>query len=301
MALQTGSIMNNYFRPRRSMLYVPGCNTRYLEKARSLPADSVILDLGDPILISAKEVSRQNVVNAVKQGNYGISEVVIRVNDLDSLWGADDIKAVANIGADAILFSHIENRDDVLKALDALDSAGGQSTPVMVMVESPLAVLHAEEIASASDRIACMIMATSDLTSQLHAHTTRERLPLLTSLSMVILAARAHNRAVVDGINSHFKDMEAFEYACRLGRDMGFDGKSMVHPLQLTYANDAFKPKPAEVKSAREIISALSAANAAGRGTVVVNDRLVERHHIEAAERLLSLSEMIEKLEDEHA
>jgi citrate lyase subunit beta/citryl-CoA lyase len=301
MALQTGSIMNNYFRPRRSMLYVPGCNTRYLEKARSLPADSVILDLGDPILISAKEVSRQNVVNAVKQGNYGISEVVIRVNDLDSLWGADDIKAVANIGADAILFSHIESRDDVLKALDALDSAGGQSTPVMVMVESPLAVLHAEEIASASDRIACMIMATSDLTSQLHAHTTRERLPLLTSLSMVILAARAHNRAVVDGINSHFKDMEAFEYACRLGRDMGFDGKSMVHPLQLTYANDAFKPKPAEVKSAREIISALSAANAAGRGTVVVNDRLVEHHHIEAAERLLSLSEMIEKLEDEHA
>jgi citrate lyase subunit beta/citryl-CoA lyase len=301
MALQTGSIMNNYFRPRRSMLYVPGCNTRYLEKARSLPADSVILDLGDPILISAKETSRHNVVDAVKQGGYRASEVVIRVNDLESPWGYDDIKAVANIGADAILFSHIESRAGLLRALEALDQAGGHNMPVMVMIESPLAVLHAEAIASASDRIACLVMATSDLTSQLHAHTTRDRIPLLTSLSMVILAARAYNRAVVDGINSHFKDIESFEYACRLGRDMGFDGKSMIHPLQLTYANDAFTPKPSEVKTAREIISALSEANAAGRGTVVVNDRLVERHNIEAAERLLELSEMIAKLEEDHA
>lgn len=293
--------MNNYFRPRRSMLYVPGCNTRYLEKARTVPADSVILDLGDPILISAKESSRRDVVNAVKQGGFGSSEVVIRINGLDSPWGHDDIRAVANIGADAILFSNIESREDVLKSIDALDRAGGQDTPVMVMIASPRAVLHAEEIAGASDRIACMIMATSDLTSQLHAHTTRDRLPLLTSLSMVILAARAHNRAVVDGINSHFKDIEAFEYACRLGRDLGFDGKSMVHPLQLTYANDAFTPKPSEVKTAREIISALSLANAAGRGTVVVNDRLVEHHHVEAAQRLLSLCEMIAKMEEQHA
>jgi citrate lyase subunit beta/citryl-CoA lyase len=283
------------------MLYVPGCNTRYLEKARIVPADSVILDLGDPILISAKESSRQNVVEAVKQGGFGSSEVVIRINALNTPWGHDDIHAVAKIGADAILFSNIESREDVLNSIEALDQAGGQNTPVMVMIASPLAVLHAEEIASASDRIACMIMATSDLTSQLHAHTTRDRLPLLTSLSMVILAARAHNRAVVDGISSHFKDIESFEYACRLGRDMGFDGKSMVHPLQLTYANDAFTPKPSEVKTAREIISALSLANAAGRGTVVVNDRLVEHHHVEAAQRLLSLCEMIAKMEDEHA
>ena len=289
--------MNKHFRPRRSMLYVPGCNTRYLEKARSLPADSVILDLGDPILISAKEESRRNVVKAVEQGGYGAREVVIRVNDLKSPWGHADIKAVAKIGADAILFTNIEGRDDVLAALEALDQAGGQDTPVMVMIESPMAVLHAEEIAKASDRIACMIMATSDLISQMHAHSTKDRFPLLTSLSMVILAARAYNRGVVDGINSHIKNMEAFEYACRLGRDLGFDGKSLVHPLQLTYANDAFTPKPAEVNTAKEIINALSAANAAGRGTVVVNDRLVEHHHVEAAKRLLSLSAMIEKLE----
>jgi citrate lyase subunit beta/citryl-CoA lyase len=283
------------------MLYVPGCNTRYLEKARSLPADSVILDLGDPILIEAKDTSRQNVVRAVKQGGYGPREVVIRINDLNSPWGHDDIQAVAGIGADAVLFTNIECKDDVLGALDALDQAGGKDTPVMVMIETPLAVLHAEEIASASGRIACMIMATTDLISQLHARTTNERLPLLTSLSMVLLAARAYNRCVVDGINSHLKDMEAFEYACRLGRDLGFDGKSLVHPLQLAYANDAFTPKPSEVKTAREIISALSAANAAGRGTVVINDRLVEHHHIAAAKRLLALSDKIEELEREYA
>lgn len=292
--------MNKYFRPRRSMLYVPGCNPRYLEKARSLPADSIILDLGDPILIDAKVSSRQNVVRHVKEGGYGEREVVVRVNDLDSPWGRDDIQAVAGIGADAILFTNIESRDDVNAALAILDEAGGEDLPVMVMIESPLAVLHAEEIASASDRIACMIMATSDLISQMHARTTNERLPLLASLSMVVLAARAYKRGVVDGINSHLKDMVAFEYACRLGRDLGFDGKSLVHPLQLAYANDAFTPKSSEVKTAREIISALSAANAAGRGTVVVNDRLVEHHHIEEAKRLINLSEMIARLEQSY-
>ncbi len=289
--------MNHHFRPRRSMLYVPGCNTRYLEKARSLPADSLIFDLGDPILFSAKEISRQNVVNAIREGGYGQREVVVRVNDLDSPWGHDDIRAVANIGADAILFSNIESRADVLSALAALDQAGGQDLPIMVMIETPLAVLHAEEIASASERISCMVIATSQLISQMNARVTPDRMPILTSLSLVVLAARAYHRNVVDGNNNQIKDIAAFEYACRLGRDLGFDGKSLVHPMQLAYANDAFKPKPTEVKAAREIISALSEANAAGRGTVVVNDRLVERHHVKAAKRMLALSEMIAKLE----
>ncbi|MBA4382422.1 MAG: CoA ester lyase [Sideroxydans sp.] len=283
------------------MLYVPGCNTRFLEKARTLPADSLILDLGDPILIAAKEASRQNVVDAIKHGGYGERELVVRVNDLASPWGHDDIKAVAKLNIDAVLFTNIESRKNVLDAIAALDQAGGQDVPVMVMIESPLAVLHAEEIASASDRIACMIVATSDLISQMHAHFTKDRFPLLTSLSMVILAARAYNRGVVDGINSHLKNMEAFEYACRLGRDLGFDGKSLVHPLQLAYANDAYTPKQVEVLTAREIITALSEANAAGRGTVVVNDRLVEHHHIKSAQRLLNMSEMIQKLEASYA
>lgn len=292
--------MNNYFRPRRSMLYVPGCNPHYLEKARSLHVDSIILDLGAPILLSAKETSRDNVVQALQQGGYGNREVVVRINDLDSAWGYDDVQAVANLDADAILFSNIESEDDVFAGIAALEQAGDLDTPIMVMIESPLAVLHAEEIAKASDRIACMVLATSDLISDLHARTTLERTAIRTSLSWVVLAARAYGRAVIDGIHSDLKDMQAFEYACRIGRDMGFDGKSLVHPFQLPYANDAYTPKPAEVENAKEIIEALSAANAAGRGTVLVNGKLVEHHHVTAAKRFLKLSEMITELELEN-
>lgn len=288
------------FRPRRSMLYVPGCNQHYLERARSLPADSVILDLGDPILIDSKIESRNNVVAAVKQGGYGAREVVVRVNNLDSTWGHDDIKAVANIGADAILFPNIESASDVHTALKWLDEAGGSHMPIMVMIESPIAVLNAKEIAAASNRIACMVMATSDLISQLHARVTHERSAILTSLSLVVLAARAYGRCVIDGITSDFKNMHSFEYACRLGRDIGFDGKSLVHPAQIAYSNDAYTPKLSEIADAREIIKALKEANEAGHGTVVVNDILVEQHHVKAAERLLKLHDMITELEEEY-
>ncbi|MGQ0443261.1 MAG: HpcH/HpaI aldolase/citrate lyase family protein, partial [Methylophilaceae bacterium] len=248
--------MEYCFRPRRSMLYVPGCNLHYLDRARTLPADSVILDLGDPILIECKEASRDNIVKYVAEGGYGSREVVVRVNNLDSIWGHNDIKAVANIGADAILFPNIESREDVLKALSLLDAAGGSHMPIMVMIESPIAVLNAKEIASASDRISCIVMATSDLISQLHAQVTHERSAILTSLSLVILAARAYGRCVVDGIASDFKNTHSFEYACRLGRDMGFDGKSLIHPAQIPYSNDAYTPKASEIAHAREIIKA---------------------------------------------
>lgn len=286
-------------RPRRSVLYVPGCNLHYLDRARTLPADAVILDLGDPILVDAKIESRNNIVAAVKQGGYGSREVIVRVNNLDSIWGHDDIKAVANIGADAILFPNIESAEHVHTALKLLDNAGGSHMPIMVMIESPVAVLNAKEIAAASDRIVCMMIATSDLTSQLHARVTHEQSAILTALSLVILAARAYGRCVVDGITSDFKNVHSFEYACRLGRDMGFDGKTLVHPGQIAYSNDAYTPKASEVADARAIIQALKEANESGRGTVVVNDRLVEHHHVKAAQRLLKLHDMIAELEEE--
>ena len=287
------------FRPRRSVLYVPGCNLHYLDRARTLPADAVILDLGDPILVDAKIESRNNIVAAVKQGGYGSREVIVRVNNLDSIWGHDDIKAVANIGADAILFPNIESAEHVHTALKLLDNAGGSHMPIMVMIESPVAVLNAKEIAAASDRIVCMMIATSDLTSQLHARVTHEQSAILTALSLVILAARAYGRCVVDGITSDFKNVHSFEYACRLGRDMGFDGKTLVHPGQIAYSNDAYTPKASEVADARAIIQALKEANESGRGTIVVNDRLVEHHHVKAAQRLLKLHDMIAELEEE--
>ncbi len=292
--------MEYCFRPRRSALYVPGCNQHYLDRARTLPADAVILDLGDPILVASKIESRDNVVAAVKQGGYGSREVIIRVNNLDSIWGHGDIKAVANIGADAILFPNIESAEHVHTALKLLDDAGGNHMPIMVMIESPIAVLNAKEIAAASDRIICIMMATSDLTSQLHARVTHEQSATLTALSLVILAARAYGRCVVDGITSDFKNMHSFEYACRVGRDLGFDGKTLVSPAQIMYSNDAYTPKSSEVAEAREIIAALQAANDAGLGTVVVKDKLVEHHHVKAAERLLKLHEMIAELEEEY-
>jgi citrate lyase subunit beta / citryl-CoA lyase len=289
--------MNPYYRPRRSMLYVPGCNARHLHKARTLRVDSVILDLGDPILVDKKIESRRNVCEAVLAGGYGRREVVVRVNDLDSPWGRDDVKAVAGTGVDAVLFPNIESRNDVLEAVDLLDAAGGKHLPVMLLIGSPLGVLRAEEIASASNRIACIVLASSDLLTQLHGRRTPERIAIQYSLSHVLLAGRAHDRAVVDGISTDLKDMQSFEYACRLGRDLGFDGKSLVHPFQLPYCNDAFTPKPHDLEAALEVIDALEQAHREGRGTVVVNGRLVEGHHVQAARRLLALSDMIGKLE----
>ena len=289
--------MNRYYRPRRSMLYVPGCNMRYLNKARTLRVDSVILDLGDPILVEKKDESRRNVCEAVLAGGYGRREVVVRVNDLDSPWGREDVKAVATTGIDAVLFPNVESRDDVLEAQTLLDEAGGKHLPIMLMIESPRGVLRAEEIASASDRIACIVMATSDLLNQLNGRRTPDRIALLYSLSHVLLAGRANDRAVVDGISTDLKDMQSFEYACRLGRDLGFDGKTLVHPFQLPYCNDAFTPKPFDISAALEVIDALDNAHHAGRGTVVVNGRLIEGHHVKAAKRLLALADMIEKLE----
>ena len=289
--------MNPYFRPRRSMLYVPGCSMRYLNKARTLKVDSVILDLGDPILVEKKIESRRNVAEAVLAGGFGRREVVIRVNDLDSPWGKDDVKAVAAAGADAVLFPNVESKADVLEALALLDASGGSHLPIMVMIESPIAVLRSEEIAGASDRIACIVMATSDLMNQLHARRTPDRIALHYSLSRVLLAGRAFDRSVVDGISTDLKDMQAFEFACRLARDLGFDGKSLVHPFQLPYCNDAFTPKPHDLAAANEVIEALGNAHREGRGTVVVNGRLVEGHHVKAAKRLLALADMIKKLE----
>jgi citrate lyase subunit beta / citryl-CoA lyase len=289
--------MTPFLRPRRSMLYVPGCFQRFLSKARTLKVDSVIFDLGDSVLVENKVNSRNQVVEAILTGGYGRREKVVRVNDLDSPWGHEDVKAVAKSGADAVLFPNIESRQDVLDALTALDAAGGSHLPIMVMIESPIAVLRAEEIAAASDRIACLIMATSDLITQLHGRKTPDRIPLQYSLAHVLLVGRAYKRAVVDGISIDIKDMHSFEMACRLTRDLGFDGKSLVHPNQLAYCNDAFTPKATEIQGAYEVIAALEAAHREGRGTIMLNGRLVEHHHVSASKRLIALAEMIKELE----
>jgi citrate lyase subunit beta / citryl-CoA lyase len=279
------------------MIFVPGCQPRFLHKARSLQVDSVILDLCDPILLEAKEESRRLVVEAILAGGYGRREVVVRVNALDSPWGREDVRAVAATGADAMLFPNIRSAREVHEALALLDAHGGSHLPVMLMLESPIAVLRAEEIAAASDRIACLVVATGEILNQLQGRRTPERIAVLHSLSHVLLAGRAYGRAVVDGVATDLKDMQAFEFACRLARDLGCDGKTVVHPFQLPYCNDAFTPKQHDLAAAHEVIEALEHARREGRGTVVVNGRLVEQHHVDAARRLLALAEMIRTLE----
>lgn len=291
--------MRNLYRPRRSMLYVPGSVPRFLEKARSLQVDSLILDLEDPVLPEHKAEARRNAVEAIRQGGFGYREIVVRVNAIATPWGKDDLAAMAGIGADAILFPKIESREDVLAAISALDAAGAPDLAIMVLIETPFGVLRAEEIAGASERIVCMVMGTSDLTNELHARITPDRLPMLHSLSHCLLAARAHGISIVDGIHLDLNDMHSFEYACRLARDLGFDGKSLIHPFQIPYANDAFTPRPASLETAKRIIAALTEANAAGMGVAVVDGRLVENLHAEAAKRTLMIHEMIEKMEAE--
>lgn len=291
--------MRNLYRPRRSMLYVPGSVPRFLEKARTLQVDSLILDLEDPVLPEHKTEARRNTVEAIRQGGFGYREIVVRVNALATPWGKDDLAAVAGIGADAILFPKIESREDVLAAISAMDAAGAPDLAIMVLIETPFGVLRAEEIAGASERIVCMVMGTSDLTNELHARITPDRLPMLHSLSRCLLAARAHGISIVDGIHLDLNDMHSFEYACRMARDLGFDGKSLIHPFQIPYANDAFTPRPASLETAKRIIAALTEANAAGMGVAVVDGRLVENLHAEAAKRTLMIHEMIEKMEAE--
>jgi len=288
-----------HFRPRRSVLYSPASQLRYLEKAAGLPTDCVVMDLEETVVPEAKEAARTNVREALRRYNYGYREVIVRVNRIGSPWFDDDLRLVAEMKPDAALFPRIESRQQVLDCIAALDRAGANELPAMLMIETPFGVLRSEEIAGASDRIACLVMGTADLTNHLHARPHPERLPLLTSISMVILAARAHGRSVVDGIQSNLKDMHTFEYSCRLGRDLGLDGKTLVHPDQLIYCNEAYTSKPAEVAQAKEVIAAFEQANREGRGNVVVNGRLVEQMHVVAARRIVSLAEAIRQMEAE--
>jgi citrate lyase subunit beta/citryl-CoA lyase len=275
------------------MLYSPANRLRYLEKAATLATDCVVMDLEETIVPEAKELARANAVLALREYDYGWRERIVRVNRIGSPWFEADLAAVASTGADAVLFPRIESRHDVTAALAALDRAGAGALPIMVMIETPFGVLRAEEIAGASDRIACLVMGTADLTNHLHARPHPERLPLLHSISMVILAARAHMRWVVDGIQSNLQDMHTFEYSCRLGRDLGLDGKTLVHPDQLIYCNEAYTPKSVEVAQANEVIEAFQQAAREGRGNVVVNGRLIEQMHVVAARRIVALDEAI--------
>jgi citrate lyase subunit beta / citryl-CoA lyase len=285
------------FRPRRSLLYMPASNPRALEKARSLPADGLIIDLEDAVAAEAKESARAIVAAALAAGGYGARELVLRVNPLDTPWGHADLAAAATMPINAVLLPKIESADRVRLTSSLLDAFGApESLALWCMIETPRGVLEVREIAAASPRLAALVVGTSDLTKDLHAVATRDRLPLVTSLGLVVLAARAHGLAVLDGVHLDLRDEEAFAASCRQGRELGFDGRTLVHPKQIAASNIAYAPSPEEIDWSRRVIAAHAEATAAGEGVALVDGKLIESLHVENARRLVTLAEEIERL-----
>jgi len=286
--------MSTKHRPRRSVLYMPGANARALEKARELPADSLILDLEDAVAPDMKETARDQVIRAVEAGGYGKREVMIRTNGLNTPWGYDDLVAAAKVGPDAVLLPKVESAETVRQAESVLQSHGAApDMAIWCMMETPRAMLHAEEIADASPRLGGLVMGTSDLAKDLQAQHTAMRLPLITALGLCLLAARAARLVILDGGFLDLNDDEGFIDSCRQGAELGFDGKTLIHPKQLEAANEVFAPSKEELRLSRRIIEAYAEAEAAGKGVVVVDGKLIERLHVDHAKRVVALAEAI--------
>lgn len=290
--------MSKTARPRRSVLYMPGSNARALEKGRTLAADGLILDLEDAVAPDAKEMARQQIGAALKAGGYGARELIVRVNGLESPWGYDDIVAAAGFGADAILLPKVESAGAVHQAETIMEASGApQALSVWCMMETPLGMLHAEEIAEASRRVGALVMGTSDLAKELYAAHTRDRLPMITALGLCMLAARAAGVAILDGVHLDLADDEGFAYSCRQGKELGFDGKTLIHPKTIDVANEVFGPSEEEVEWSRTIIAAHAEAEKDGKGIVVVDGKLIENLHVLNAKRVVAMAEAIRDME----
>ena len=290
--------MTAALRPRRSVLYMPGANERALEKAKTLAADAIIFDLEDATAPDAKAEARDRVCAAVGSGEYGHRELTIRVNGLDTAWHADDIRAAAEAGPAAVVVPKIGSVDDVAAIEKGLEAAGAPDhTAIWAMVETPVAMLHAEEIAAASERLTVLVMGTNDLAKELHAEHVAGRQPLLAGLGLCLLAARATGKVILDGVYNDIGDAEGFEAECVQGRQLGFDGKTLIHPGQLEPANRVWAPAPDAVVDARALIATFEAGIAEGKGVVTHNGRMIENMHVDNAKRLIALADAIVALE----
>jgi citrate lyase subunit beta / citryl-CoA lyase len=289
--------MTTNVRPRRSVLYMPGANARALEKGKGLACDGIIFDLEDATAPDAKEAARKQVVESVKGGGYGGRELIVRVNGLNTPWGYADLVAAATSGCHTVLLPKVGSADMVRQAEEILVASGAPADlGIACMMETPLGILHAEEIAFASPRVTVLVMGTSDLTKDLHAQHTAMRLPMITSLGMCLLAARAAKVAILDGVHLDLADEEGFAQSCGQGAELGFDGKTLIHPKQLEAANRAFAPTEDEVAHARKVIEAYEQATREGKGVVLLDGKLVENLHVENAKRMVALAEAIARL-----
>lgn len=285
-------------RPRRSVLYMPGSNQRALEKARTLPADALVLDLEDSVGPEKKVEARNTVLEAISAGGYGQRELVVRVNSLASEWGRDDVLAMAASGIDAICLPKVEQAAEVAAALQLMGEAGAPAeVAVWVMIETPRGVMNCDAIAASDERVQVIVMGTTDLAKELRVPHTPDRIGLQFSLGQCVLAARAHQRDILDGVYLDLQDSDGFRHSCEQGRDMGFDGKTLIHPRQIADANGVFGPSAADTERAHSIIAAWREAEAEGKGVVVVDGKLVEAMHIDEARRLLAIAATIEARE----
>jgi len=277
---------------------MPGSNARALEKGRTLAADALILDLEDAVAPDAKETARKQILDALAEGGYGQREILVRTNGLDSEWGHEDIAAMAKSGADAILLPKVESAETIRQVEEILaDSGAPANLAIWCMIETPLGVLHAEEIAWGSQRLGGFVMGTSDLAKDLHCLHTPGRLPMVTSLSLCVLAARAHGLAILDGVHLDLADDEGFADSCRQGLEFGFDGKTLIHPKTIDKANEIFAPSAEEIAWSEKIIAAHGDATKAGQGVVVVDGKLIENLHVEEARRIVALAAMIGEMQ----
>jgi citrate lyase subunit beta/citryl-CoA lyase len=285
-------------RPRRSVLYMPGSNARALEKARTLAADALILDLEDAVAPDAKQTARQQVCEAVRAGGFGRREVFIRVNAADTPWGADDLAAAVSAAPDAILIPKVSRPED-LAAVGGRLAALGAATKIRIwaMMETPLAILNAKEIAAAAGepatRLAGFVMGTNDLAKDTRAKIVPGRAPMLAWLMTCVAAARAYGLDIVDGVFNDIGDQQGFARECAEACELGFDGKTLIHPSQIEPCNAAFSPNPDEVDSARKIIAAFDLPENSDKGVVRIDGRMVERLHAEMARRTVTIADAI--------
>ena len=281
-------------RPRRSVLYMPGSNARAIEKAKTLAADTLILDLEDAVAPDSKTLAREQVTAAVKARGFGKREVAIRINALSTPWGADDLEAAIAAKPDAVLVPKISAASDVA-AVDA--RLGEAEIALWAMIETPISILNLAAIAAAGGRLACFVMGTNDLVKEFRGIHTPDRQNLAAALTLSVAAARAHGLAILDGVYNDIQNAEGFEGACAQGRAFGFDGKTLIHPSQIAPANATFAPGAAEVDDPRKIIAAFDLPKNRSKGAIALDGRMVERLHADIARRTVALADAIAELE----
>ncbi len=285
-------------RPRRSVLYMPGSNARALDKAKQLPADTLILDLEDSVAPDAKLAARDQVAQAVKTGGYGKRELIIRINALDTPWSADDIAAAAAAAPDGILLPKVSGPSDVEQATDTLWRAGApEKTKLWAMIETPVGVIHAAKIAAtarqAGGRLSCFVLGLNDLHKETRAEVMPDRQSAIYWLSACVTAARAYGVDVLDSVFNNFRDVEGYRRECAQGRQLGFDGKTLIHPDQIAIANEVFSPSTGEIAAARKIVAAFELPENKSRGVINLDGRMVELLHAEMARRTVAIADAI--------